>query len=168
MLELLSLMRLTRAAAIGAVVVGSLTGAATALAASPDGAVVLDHQMAEHLGPSGQATFQFQYAGTGDLAQITLLPSGASVASQLSIQILGPDNKPVEIYDAGSTAAALKDEINHGPAGTYTVQVTNSDGQTPADFTISADDTPMSTGDNTTVDEDTDTGTTTTESAPAP
>ena len=164
--EPVSLMRLTRAAAVGAVVVGSLTGAATALAAGPDTAVSLDHQMAQHLGPSGQATFQFHYGGTGDLAQITLLPSGASVASQLSVQVLGPDNRPVELYDAGSTAAALKDEIDQGPAGTYTVQVNNADGQTPADFTISADDTPMSNGDSTTLQEDTDTGTTTTESNP--
>ena len=166
MLEPVSLMRLTRAAAIGAVVVGSLTGAATALAAGPDTAVPLDHQMEQHLGPSGQATFQFHYAGSGDLAQITLLPSGASVASQLSVKVLGPDNQPVELYDAGSTDAALKDEIVKGPAGTYTVQVNNADGQTPADFAISADDTPMSTGDSTPVQEDTDTGSTTTESNP--
>src|SRR5437870_8254486 len=116
-------MSLARTAAVGAVVAGALAGTGTVLAA-PGDPVVLDHQLAEHLGPAGRAAFQFQYGGAGDLAQIVLLPTGG-VASQLSVHVLGPDGQPVALYDGGSTDAAIKDEIVSGPTGTYTVEVTN-------------------------------------------
>jgi hypothetical protein len=136
---------LTRAAAVGAVVAGSLASTSTALAA-PDDPVALDHQLAEHLGPGDRAAFQFRYGGAGDLAQIVVLPTGG-VASQLVVSVLGPDRQPVELYDGGSTAAAIKDDVVSGPAGTYTVEVTNQDGQSAADFAISEQETPIAAND---------------------
>ena len=143
MIGRLSLTGLTRAAALGAVVAGSLASTGAAMAA-PGDPVALDHQLAEHLGPAGQAAFQFQYGGTGDLAQIVVLPTGG-LASQLAVRVLGPDRQPVELYDGGSTSAAIKDEVVAGPAGTYTVEVTNQDGQSAADFAISEQETPIAT-----------------------
>jgi hypothetical protein len=136
---------LTRAAAVGAIAVASLASAGTALA-SPGDATVLDHQLSQHLAPGGQAAFQFQYTGTGDLAELVVLPT-SGVASQLSLRVLGPDNQAVELYDGGSTAAAIKDNVLEGPAGTYTVEVTNQDGQAASDFAISEQETPVAAGD---------------------
>ena len=93
-------MSLARGAAVGAVLVGSLVGATTALA-SPGDALALDHQLTQHLGPSQQALFTFHYGGPGDVAQIVLLPS-AGTAAQLSVKVLGIDQSPVELYDGGT------------------------------------------------------------------
>src|SRR5436190_1179015 len=134
MISRLSRMDLTRAAAVGAVAVGTLASAGTALA-SPGDAALLDRQLTEHLGPGAQAAFQFRYGGAGDLAELVVLPTVGG-ASQLSVQVLGPDRQPVETYDGGSTDAAIKDDLVTGPPGTYTVEVTNQDGQAAAEFAI--------------------------------
>src|SRR5262245_28718498 len=137
---------LTRVAAIGALAVGSLASAGTALASS-GGATVLDHQLSQHLAPGGQADFQFQYGGAGDLAELVVLPTSGGV-SQLSLRVIGPDNQAVELYDGGSTAAAIKDDVVNGPAGTYTVEVTNQDGQAASDFAISEQEKTVAAGDS--------------------
>src|SRR5262249_12265265 len=62
--------------------------------------------------------------------------------------VIGPDNQAVELYDGGSTAAAIKDDVVNGPAGTYTVEVTNQDGQAASDFAISEQEKTVAAGDS--------------------
>ncbi len=145
MINRLSWMGLTRAAAVGAVAVGTLTSVGTALAA-PGDPPVLDGQLSAHLGPGDRTAFQFRYSGAGDLAQIVVLPTGG-VPAQLSVQVRGPDQQPVELYDGGSTDAAIKDQLVAGQPGTYTVEVANLDGQAASDFSISEQETPIVAGD---------------------
>src|SRR5436190_785390 len=100
----LSRLSLLRGVAVGAVAMGSLATAATALAAPAD-APVLDHQLTSHLGAGQVARFQFEYGGSGDVAEITLLP--AVGPAQLGVRVLGPDQAPVQSYDSEQTSAAI-------------------------------------------------------------
>src|SRR5262245_43554273 len=114
--------------------------------AAPGDATPLDHQLSAHLGPGGQATFQFRYGGAGDLTELIVVPTSGG-AAQRAVRVLGPDQQSVELYDGGSTDAAIKDDVVSGPAGTYTVEVTNQDGQAASDFAISAQEKPIVAGD---------------------
>jgi hypothetical protein len=123
-----------RITAIGAIAAASLAAATTASAAPAD-APVLDHQLTQRLAAGQSATFQFPYGGAGDVTEIAILPMAGP--ANLAVRVVAPNQQPAEVV-ADNNGVAIKDQVVDGPAGMYTVEVTNQD-QAATDFTIDAE-----------------------------
>ena len=129
---------LARALAVGAVATAALGGVSAANAASLD-AMILNHQVSQHLAPGASAEFQLPYSGNGDVAEISIVPTVGT--PNLTVRVLDANNHEVETY-SDNAGLAIKDDVVKGAPGTYTVQVVNDD-QTAVDFAIGADEHPL-------------------------